>query len=145
MKDLGFYSRHMTFVFNTFVMLQVFNFMNARKIHDEVHIRWCRKIHSQASPTIWCSSPSSGSSWYCRSSWSPSRAVPSECILSSDSTLCTGPSRYIFAYLDRTGLHFPNCEFAIEILAIFMVPIERQQRRRRHPASFECTRCSKTF
>ncbi len=27
------YSRHFTFVFNTFVMMQVFNFMNARKIH----------------------------------------------------------------------------------------------------------------
>lgn len=26
----------MTFVFNTFVMLQVFNFLNSRKIHDEV-------------------------------------------------------------------------------------------------------------
>ena len=28
----------MTFIFNTFVMMQVFNFMNARKIHDEVTI-----------------------------------------------------------------------------------------------------------
>jgi hypothetical protein len=26
------YSRHFTFIFNTFVMMQVFNFMNARKI-----------------------------------------------------------------------------------------------------------------
>lgn len=34
MNDLGIYSRHMTFVFNTFVMLQVFNFINSRKIHD---------------------------------------------------------------------------------------------------------------
>lgn len=30
---INVYSRHMTFVFNTFVMLQVFNFINARKIH----------------------------------------------------------------------------------------------------------------
>ena len=27
------YSRHFTFIFNTFVMLQVFNFINSRKIH----------------------------------------------------------------------------------------------------------------
>lgn len=30
------YSRHMTFVFNAFVMMQVFNFVNCRKIQDEV-------------------------------------------------------------------------------------------------------------
>jgi Ca2+ transporting ATPase len=29
-------SRHYTFVFNTFVMLQVFNFLNSRKLGDEV-------------------------------------------------------------------------------------------------------------
>lgn len=28
-------SRHFTFIFNAFVMMQVFNFINARKIHDE--------------------------------------------------------------------------------------------------------------
>jgi len=27
------YSRHFTFIFNTFVMMQVFNFVNARKLH----------------------------------------------------------------------------------------------------------------
>lgn len=27
-------SRHFTFVFNTFVMLQIFNFINCRKIHE---------------------------------------------------------------------------------------------------------------
>lgn len=32
------YSRHFTFIFNTFVMMQIFNFLNARKIHDEVNI-----------------------------------------------------------------------------------------------------------
>lgn len=32
------YSRHYTFIFNTFVMMQIFNFLNARKIHDEVPI-----------------------------------------------------------------------------------------------------------
>lgn len=32
-KATGTYSRHFTFIFNTFVMMQVFNFMNARKIH----------------------------------------------------------------------------------------------------------------
>lgn len=30
----GVYSRHFTFIFNTFVMMQVFNFLNCRKIHD---------------------------------------------------------------------------------------------------------------
>lgn len=30
------FSRHFTFIFNTFVMLQVFNFVNCRKLHDEV-------------------------------------------------------------------------------------------------------------
>jgi Ca2+ transporting ATPase len=27
-------SRHFTFIFNTFVMLQVFNFINAKKLHE---------------------------------------------------------------------------------------------------------------
>lgn len=31
-------SRHFTFIFNTFVMLQIFNFMNARRIRDEMNI-----------------------------------------------------------------------------------------------------------
>jgi Ca2+ transporting ATPase len=30
----GIYSRHFTFIFNAFVMLQIFNFVNCRKIHD---------------------------------------------------------------------------------------------------------------
>jgi Ca2+ transporting ATPase len=30
----GIFSRHFTFIFNTFVMLQIFNFVNCRKIHD---------------------------------------------------------------------------------------------------------------
>jgi Ca2+ transporting ATPase len=30
------YSRHFTFIFNAFVMMQVFNFLNARKLHEEV-------------------------------------------------------------------------------------------------------------
>lgn len=30
------FSRHMTFIFNTFVMMQIFNFLNCRKIHDQV-------------------------------------------------------------------------------------------------------------
>lgn len=32
------YSRHYTFIFNTFVLLQVFNFLNSRKLHEEVNI-----------------------------------------------------------------------------------------------------------
>ncbi len=34
----GVYSRHFTFIFNSFVMLQAFNFFNCRKIHDEHNI-----------------------------------------------------------------------------------------------------------
>jgi Ca2+ transporting ATPase len=30
-------SRHITIVFNTFVFLQIFNMLNARKIHDELN------------------------------------------------------------------------------------------------------------
>lgn len=30
----GISSRHFTFIFNTFVMMQVFNFLNARKLHE---------------------------------------------------------------------------------------------------------------
>ncbi len=33
----GTYSRHFTFIFNTFVCMQVFNFLNSRKLNDEVH------------------------------------------------------------------------------------------------------------
>ena len=36
-EHTGTYSRHFTFIFNTFVMLQVFNFVNCRKLHEEVH------------------------------------------------------------------------------------------------------------
>ena len=32
------YSRHFTFIFNVFVMMQVFNFVNSRKIYDEINI-----------------------------------------------------------------------------------------------------------
>lgn len=32
------YSRHFTAIFNVFVMMQVFNFLNSRKIHDEKNI-----------------------------------------------------------------------------------------------------------
>lgn len=35
-EEYGTYSRHFTFVFNTFVMMQVFNFLNSRKLNDEV-------------------------------------------------------------------------------------------------------------
>lgn len=32
------YSRHFTFIFNAFVMMQVFNFLNCRKLHEEKNI-----------------------------------------------------------------------------------------------------------
>lgn len=34
----GIVSRHFTVVFNTFVMMQIFNFLNCRKIQDEINI-----------------------------------------------------------------------------------------------------------
>lgn len=34
--ELHIYSRHFTFIFNTFVMMQIFNFINCRKLHEEV-------------------------------------------------------------------------------------------------------------
>lgn len=37
-KDLRIFSRHFTFIFNTFVMMQVFNFINAKKLHEELNI-----------------------------------------------------------------------------------------------------------
>lgn len=37
-NDFAVSSRHFTFIFNAFVMLQVFNFLNARKLHEEVTI-----------------------------------------------------------------------------------------------------------
>jgi Ca2+ transporting ATPase len=39
-------SRHMTVVFTVFVMMQVFNMINARKIHDEKNI--CSGIHKNS-------------------------------------------------------------------------------------------------
>ena len=32
------YSRHLTLVFNMFVLFQIFNMLAARKIHDELNI-----------------------------------------------------------------------------------------------------------
>lgn len=36
--SVDFPSRHFTYVFNTFVWLQIFNFINARKIFDELNV-----------------------------------------------------------------------------------------------------------
>jgi Ca2+ transporting ATPase len=57
------YSRHFTFIFNTFVMLQVFNFINSRKIHGEVLFGLCSSTSSRESLTMesspfWSSSSS---------------------------------------------------------------------------------------
>ena len=48
----GTYSRHFTFVFNTFVMMQVFNFINSRKLHEEVNIFLFSLTFLQGSPKI---------------------------------------------------------------------------------------------
>ena len=37
-KEIYGSSRHMTFLFNLFVFLQVFNFINSRKIKDELNV-----------------------------------------------------------------------------------------------------------
>lgn len=33
------HSRHFTLIFNVFVMMQIFNFLNARKLHEEVKLQ----------------------------------------------------------------------------------------------------------
>jgi Ca2+ transporting ATPase len=33
-NEFRVFSRHFTFIFNTFVMMQVFNFINCRKLHE---------------------------------------------------------------------------------------------------------------
>lgn len=38
LEETGVYSRHFTMVFNVFVMMQIFNFLNCRKIHEEINI-----------------------------------------------------------------------------------------------------------
>lgn len=35
-SEYRIFSRHFTFIFNTFVMMQVFNFINSKKLHEEV-------------------------------------------------------------------------------------------------------------
>ena len=32
------FTRHFTFIFNTFVMMQIFKFFNCRRIHDELNL-----------------------------------------------------------------------------------------------------------
>lgn len=32
------YSRHFTVIFNVFVMMQIFNFINSRKLYDEINV-----------------------------------------------------------------------------------------------------------
>lgn len=49
--DFG-YSRHMTIVFTAFVMMQVFNMINARKIHDEKKI-WEGLLGNKMFVIIW--------------------------------------------------------------------------------------------
>ena len=50
-SDYGF-SRHMTIVFTSFVMMQVFNMINARKIHDEWKI-WEGLLGNKMFVVIW--------------------------------------------------------------------------------------------
>ena len=50
------YSRHFTFIFNTFVMMTVFNFLNARKLHEEVFNLLFSLIFSKVFSEIHCSS-----------------------------------------------------------------------------------------
>jgi len=50
------YSRHFTFIFNTFVMMTVFNFLNARKLHEEVFFSLFSGIFSKDFSETNCSS-----------------------------------------------------------------------------------------
>ena len=49
------FSRHFTFIFNVFVMLQVFNFLNARKLNDEVDPLLFSSTSSRGSAGTGCS------------------------------------------------------------------------------------------
>ena len=60
-------SRHFTFIFNTFVMLQIFNFINCRKIHEEVPLSLFSLTFLQESSTTNCLSSSSWPSLFYRS------------------------------------------------------------------------------
>lgn len=36
--EINVYSRHFTVIFNVFVMMQIFNFINSRKLYDEINV-----------------------------------------------------------------------------------------------------------
>ena len=104
-QDTGTYSRHFTFVFNTFVLLQVFNFVNCRKLHEQVFFLIFSSIHSEELQKI-------PSSWlllealsFFRSSWLLSPEKHSESIVTLDSLLSNGLSPYKLVYLDCNRLN----------------------------------------
>jgi Ca2+ transporting ATPase len=72
------YSRHFTFIFNAFVLMQVFNFINARKIHEEVAFHSLRSMSSRGSSSTRCSALLSLAYSSCRPSSSPLEGSCSE-------------------------------------------------------------------
>ena len=113
------YSRHLTFVFNTFVMMQIFDFFNARKLHEEVLIPSLSSTSSPASSTTpsspWWWAPSSSS----RSSSSPSPARPSASTATSVSPSSSGSSPYFFLHVDRYRFWLSDCVLPAEAAAVW--------------------------
>jgi P-type Ca2+ transporter type 2B len=105
----GIYSRHFTVIFNAFVMMQAFNFLNARKLHEEVFFLRFRSTSSTASPRTPSFSALSSPSSSFRSSWSPSLARPSVFTATMVSPSNSGASAYFFIDSDCVRSWFPRC------------------------------------
>lgn len=84
------YPRHYTFLFNTFVMLQVFNFLNSRKLEGEVFRCLFRSIYLQAYAATGCSPLLFSSSSHCKLSLSRSEALSLVCIPTMGSPYTNG-------------------------------------------------------
>ena len=112
------YSRHFTFVFNVFVMMQVFNFLNARKLHEEVLPRLFSSTSSKASPRTPSSSSLSAASSSSKPSSSPSQAQPSESTATGASPSSIGLSAYSFFHSDRYRTRLSSHRFPPETSAL---------------------------
>jgi Ca2+ transporting ATPase len=88
------YSRHYTFIFNTFVFMTIFNFVNARKLYEEVIHPLFSSTSSKASPETPCSPSSWLASSAFRACWSLSEALLSESMTTTASPSSSGSSPY---------------------------------------------------
>lgn len=84
------YSRHFTFIFNAFVMLQIFNFLNARKLHEEVPIIVFSLMFLKESQEILCSFSSLLEYFYFNFFSSPFQGLLLECTTTMGSLFSSG-------------------------------------------------------